>query len=67
MYVCLYVWIETTQHKIFTNQQALDQLTVDYLRETEKASVCNINNNAMFSDTSYNLLYEDNLCLRTGK
>ena len=51
MYVCLYVWIETTQHKIFTNQQALDQLTVDYLRETEQASVsvrCNNNNNTMF-------------------
>ena len=55
MYVCLYVWIETTQHKIFTNQQALDQLTVDYLRETEQASVsvrCNNNNNAMFGFTS---------------
>ena len=59
MYVCLYVWIETTQHKIFTNQQALDQLTVDYLRETEQASVSvrcnnnnNNNNNAMFGFTS---------------
>ena len=63
------VWIESTQHQILNNQPALDQLTVDYLRETEKASVCNISNNAMFSDTSYsyNLLYEDNLCLRTGK